>query len=103
MAATAIDGPITEALLKPHREKHLDVTRAEPAVFIAGGQIHQRKYRNLRPPTLTVLLDEPILKANRRVAVPKLHRAVGRTVEDRKSTCLNSSHLGISYAVFCLK
>src|SRR5258705_8480431 len=28
---------------------------------------------------------------------------VKRTVEDRKSTRLNSSHLGISYAVFCLK
>src|SRR5262245_64980119 len=26
-----------------------------------------------------------------------------RIVEDRKSTRLNSSHLGISYAVFCLK
>src|SRR5262245_63346341 len=26
-----------------------------------------------------------------------------RVVEDRKSTRLNSSHLGISYAVFCLK
>src|SRR5262245_64872502 len=26
-----------------------------------------------------------------------------RPVEDRKSTRLNSSHLGISYAVFCLK
>src|SRR5205814_3079098 len=26
-----------------------------------------------------------------------------RTVKDRKSTRLNSSHLGISYAVFCLK
>src|SRR5262245_64011261 len=25
------------------------------------------------------------------------------TVRDRKSTRLNSSHLGISYAVFCLK
>src|SRR5262245_64771053 len=25
------------------------------------------------------------------------------TAEDRKSTRLNSSHLGISYAVFCLK
>src|SRR5205814_10389474 len=25
------------------------------------------------------------------------------TMEDRKSTRLNSSHLGISYAVFCLK
>jgi len=28
---------------------------------------------------------------------------VGREVLDRKSTRLNSSHLGISYAVFCLK
>src|SRR5438045_8183028 len=27
----------------------------------------------------------------------------GYTSEDRKSTRLNSSHLGISYAVFCLK
>src|SRR5258705_830213 len=26
-----------------------------------------------------------------------------RIVQDRKSTRLNSSHLGISYAVFCLK
>src|SRR5256885_12868642 len=29
--------------------------------------------------------------------------AVGMTKEDRKSTRLNSSHLVISYAVFCLK
>src|SRR5436853_5323589 len=27
----------------------------------------------------------------------------GRPTKDRKSTRLNSSHLGISYAVFCLK
>src|SRR5436853_3045837 len=27
----------------------------------------------------------------------------GRDLADRKSTRLNSSHLGISYAVFCLK
>src|SRR5258705_13931089 len=27
----------------------------------------------------------------------------GLAVQDRKSTRLNSSHLGISYAVFCLK
>src|SRR5437899_5004884 len=31
----------------------------------------------------------------------RLHRRHAR--EDRKSTRLNSSHLGISYAVFCLK
>src|SRR5947199_6433466 len=28
---------------------------------------------------------------------------LGSSMEDRKSTRLNSSHLGISYAVFCLK
>src|SRR5262245_65113232 len=31
------------------------------------------------------------------------HVASPFDVEDRKSTRLNSSHLGISYAVFCLK
>src|SRR5205814_5605128 len=30
-------------------------------------------------------------------------RALSRPRQDRKSTRLNSSHLGISYAVFCLK
>src|SRR5690349_22133462 len=30
-------------------------------------------------------------------------RAVGREALDRKSTRLNSSHVEISYAVFCLK
>src|SRR5690242_21535463 len=28
---------------------------------------------------------------------------IGRSREDRKSTRLNSSHMSISYAVFCLK
>src|SRR5437899_9611423 len=32
-----------------------------------------------------------------------LVRPVQALAEDRKSTRLNSSHLGISYAVFCLK
>src|SRR5262245_63290373 len=35
------------------------------------------------------------------VIVPTL--LMGATLPDRKSTRLNSSHLGISYAVFCLK
>src|SRR5256885_9038521 len=37
----------------------------------------------------------------RRVQVPPRHRGPARG--DRKSTRLNSSHLVISYAVFCLK
>src|SRR5947199_7089597 len=32
-----------------------------------------------------------------------VHESAGTTAKDRKSTRLNSSHLGISYAVFCLK
>src|SRR5690242_21387274 len=31
------------------------------------------------------------------------HRAVSDALGDRKSTRLNSSHMSISYAVFCLK
>src|SRR5258705_6193423 len=34
---------------------------------------------------------------------PRLARSYARFSQDRKSTRLNSSHLGISYAVFCLK
>src|SRR2546426_6979892 len=33
----------------------------------------------------------------------RVQRSGGRRVGDRKSTRLNSSHLVISYAVFCLK
>ena len=37
------------------------------------------------------------------IAVHEVGAAEGRSPEDRKSTRLNSSHLVISYAVFCLK
>src|SRR5690606_41770481 len=41
-------------------------------------------------------------RAVRQEAVPPL-QAVRRVPRDRKSTRLNSSHVKISYAVFCLK
>src|SRR5205814_9191129 len=34
---------------------------------------------------------------------PARRSGLARPLQDRKSTRLNSSHLGISYAVFCLK
>src|SRR5205807_9857267 len=37
------------------------------------------------------------------IARPDLRHPYGRLRRDRKSTRLNSSHLVISYAVFCLK
>src|SRR5262245_64926608 len=36
-------------------------------------------------------------------SAPRQSTSSGRCGPDRKSTRLNSSHLGISYAVFCLK
>src|SRR2546426_5277980 len=39
----------------------------------------------------------------RRTTVEAIAATVGLSTRDRKSTRLNSSHLVISYAVFCLK
>src|SRR3989442_2768655 len=38
-----------------------------------------------------------------RAALEAQRRDHARHFQDRKSTCLNSSHVRISYAVFCLK
>src|SRR5205814_10045043 len=57
-------------------------------------------------PGLPVALDEPAAPQRRRPG-PRdravRHPPGGAGGADRKSTRLNSSHLGISYAVFCLK
>src|SRR5256885_4536502 len=45
--------------------------------------------------------DRPRVRRVRALAV--VVRVAGANDEDRKSTRLNSSHLVISYAVFCLK
>src|SRR2546422_1519154 len=45
---------------------------------------------------LTVAQDLPVLDDD-------LASGIGRDIQDRKSTRLNSSHGYISYAVFCLK
>src|SRR5471030_3482923 len=58
-----------------------------------------------RPPRSTLFPYTTLFRS------PGLHRGRAhlrggqrrRRVQDRKSTRLNSSHLGISYAVFCLK
>src|SRR5262245_64222463 len=47
-----------------------------------------------------VAIDAPVTN---QLTVGGNYTAISRTIQDRKSTRLNSSHLGISYAVFCLK
>src|SRR5205814_6036258 len=65
-----------------------------------------------RPPRSTLFPYTTLFRSPLRVAEPpRLARQGGDVVGDdlgsrhgdRKSTRLNSSHLGISYAVFCLK
>src|SRR5436853_3402894 len=56
----------------------------------------------------TTLIDEAERETQVKGVDGLLHAALDRSREgasfqDRKSTRLNSSHLGISYAVFCLK
>src|SRR2546426_4329898 len=66
-----------------------------------------------RPPRSTLFPYTTLFRSDRdehredpREVAPGEHPALeppARAVEDRKSTRLNSSHLVISYAVFCLK
>src|SRR2546426_2289965 len=62
-----------------------------------------------RPPRSTLFPYTTLFRSERRhpvAAVQRLHRVfvLARPHDqDRKSTRLNSSHLVISYAVFCLK
>src|SRR5262245_64577266 len=52
----------------------------------------------------TIVEDTMSGKGERAAMVEQQHqRIMEHMTQDRKSTRLNSSHLGISYAVFCLK
>src|SRR5256885_10144384 len=48
-------------------------------------------------------LYSEVTGADAEIVVREQHLCDGQPVRDRKSTRLNSSHLVISYAVFCLK
>src|ERR1035438_9002381 len=48
-------------------------------------------------------LEEQVSVSNQNVLRAEAQYQQARAAVDRKSTRLNSSHLGISYAVFCLK
>src|SRR5256885_7991170 len=56
------------------------------------------------PPNRSSLRSEKGIVGNRRANQPRAQLAILQDMpRDRKSTRLNSSHLVISYAVFCLK
>src|SRR5690606_41937834 len=59
--------------------------------------------RELRVHVVEVLLERPAAHAVADDVDERQDARAGRVDEDRKSTRLNSSHVKISYAVFCLK
>src|SRR5262245_62633326 len=81
--------------IENHGEALTDGEREEPAESHEQGRFPHERRGDSAPPDAK--------RAKRRnLAHPLVHRD-GQQRRDRKSTRLNSSHLGISYAVFCLK
>src|SRR5262245_21960278 len=89
-------GEVTRLLRAAHEGEPGALERLIPLVYedlrrLARRQLgHEYAERTLSP---TALVHESYLKLG----------AGAMVAGDRKSTRLNSSHLGISYAVFCLK
>src|SRR5205814_9791365 len=90
------------------RDLHSFPTRRSSDLKMASAKISSRDF--LMPISLRRLSKCALIKLNfaradcfRISGSPNSSTFHLRTSGDRKSTRLNSSHLGISYAVFCLK
>src|SRR5438045_7482266 len=102
--SAAIKPAETEKPLPNSRRIYID--GQQPGVRVPFREIDQNPTRNFRneleenPPVRVYDTSgpygDPSIATQRRQSFPHIRR-------DRKSTRLNSSHLGISYAVFCLK
>src|SRR5690606_5070682 len=68
-------------------------------LFIAGGVFHQ----TLTGAIATSAVASVVLGLALQETLGNFFAGIALQVEDRKSTRLNSSHVKISYAVFCLK
>src|SRR5699024_12875365 len=80
----------------PHRDLHSFPTRRSSDL----GQVII-PWKDAENPVL--LIQKVIVPGMAQIAVPVHHKDLNGEIPDRKSTRLNSSHVSISYAVFCLK
>src|SRR5690349_22170333 len=76
--------------------------RAEVLVGAAGLLVEVLE-RLERGDVRRILVDRGLVARDRALEIAELVGAERRELADRKSTRLNSSHVEISYAVFCLK
>src|SRR5438067_13549337 len=68
--------------------------------------VHAKAFRRLKHKTQVFIApegDHYRVRLTHTLEVSQIARTVSRALRDRKSTRLNSSHVSISYAVFCLK
>src|SRR5690242_21614831 len=78
--------------------------RSERALVVAAGTGYGAALLAACGARVTALEESAALQATARTVLAELAPSVSLvTGPDRKSTRLNSSHMSISYAVFCLK
>src|SRR5262245_62897800 len=101
--AEAVETAIKAARRWGYRVKGIARDRAE--IIVANGNFHGRTTTVISASTEPDYRDGfgPFTPGFRAVAFGDLAAVERAITPDRKSTRLNSSHLGISYAVFCLK
>src|SRR5690554_7475642 len=103
-----------EGWLMPHKPKNPDCETKDHVVFKEGGKAFEVFYSSEcaenRKEYDWKLDENQIILSKSDVSKPMLLHKVdgdqlilGLRPRDRKSTRLNSSHVRISYAVFCLK
>src|SRR5262245_13327652 len=109
LVGVAMSGKVDDA---EKRSLQSDVNRLEAQLDAASerranGTREQKAFQVFVRNAYPALIADRL--ADKRIAIvfvgpvdPAVRRDIQRTI-DRKSTRLNSSHLGISYAVFCLK
>src|SRR5690625_6326480 len=69
----------------------------------AGTVFFQPCSKSVRIMASNSRMDKPIANAHSCTTANARRRDIPASAKDRKSTRLNSSHVAISYAVFCLK
>src|SRR5258705_7436313 len=85
-------------------ELHLTKSKTPTHVGPIQNTLTKTDPKKFKYTLMVVADDKTIEKKDKTADEPVQFTSMGcRAVLDRKSTRLNSSHLGISYAVFCLK
>src|SRR5438874_10040120 len=89
--------------LLAHRNLDVLAEREAPYDALALVRVKLEPLRHLAPAGVHVLVDPRQHLRGRAGPHHIADAGAGRREQDRKSTRLNSSHVEISYAVFCLK